>query len=109
MQIMFTCLVPLWSVGGRQCFPKLGLTPLEKKKKLQKNSRLHQAFWAAQSAAESDKQWAYVQAFAVADFKPVCWGKIGLVFITPSFIVHIVFVNPTNYISPPVVVTSFAR
>lgn len=81
----------------------------KKKKKIQKNSRLHQAFWAAQSAAESDKQWAYVQAFAVADFKPVCWGKIGLVFITPSFIVHIVFVNPTNYISPPVVVTSFAR
>lgn len=37
--------------------------------------------------------------FAVADFKPICWGKIGLVY-HPSFIVHIVFVNPTNYISP---------
>lgn len=37
--------------------------------------------------------------FAVADFKPICWGKIGLVY-HPSFIVHIVFVNPSNYISP---------
>lgn len=37
--------------------------------------------------------------FAVADFKPICWGKIGLVY-HPSFIMHIVFVNPTNCVSP---------
>lgn len=35
---------------------------------------------------------------AVADFKPICRGKIGLVY-HPSFIEHILFVNPTNYIS----------
>lgn len=35
--------------------------------------------------------------FAVADFKPICGGKIGLVY-HPSFIVHILFVNPRDYI-----------
>lgn len=40
-------------------------------------------------------------SLAVADFKPICWEKIGLVY-HPSFIVHIVFANPTNYIFPPV-------
>lgn len=44
--------------------------------------------------------------FAVADFKPICWGKIGLVY-QPSFIVHILFVNPTNYIYFPIAVCFF--
>lgn len=39
-------------------------------------------------------------SLAVADFKPICWGKIGLVY-HPSFIVNSVFANPTNYIFPP--------
>lgn len=34
--------------------------------------------------------------FAEADFKPMCGEKIGLVY-HPSFMVHILFVRPTNY------------
>lgn len=41
--------------------------------------------------------------FAAADFKPICWGKIGLVY-QPRFIVHILFVNPTNYIYFPIAI-----
>lgn len=41
--------------------------------------------------------------FAAADFKPICWEKIGLVY-QPRFIVHILFVNPTNYIYFPIAI-----
>lgn len=61
MQIMFTCLMPLWSVGGRQSQRGTVLSQA-RSDPLFLNSGLHQAFWAAQSAAESGKQWAYVQA-----------------------------------------------
>lgn len=36
-------------------------------------------------------------SLVVADFRPICGEKICLVY-HPSFIVHILFVNPTNYI-----------
>lgn len=55
-----SCRSGQWGVDshrGEQCFPKLGLTPF-----FFLNSGLHRAFWAAQSTAESGKQWAYVQA-----------------------------------------------
>lgn len=44
--------------------------------------------------------------FAGADFKPICWGKIGLVY-QPRFIVHILFVNPTNYTYFPIAIALF--
>lgn len=38
---------------------------------------------------------------AAADFKAVCRGEIGLLY-QPPFIVHTLFVNPTNYIYFPI-------
>lgn len=98
MQIMFTCLMPLWSVGGRQSQRGTVLSQA-------RSDPLFFKLWAPPSLLGSSVCCRVRQAmglcagFAVADFKPICWGKIGLVY-HPSFIVHIVFVNPSNYISP---------
>lgn len=96
MQIMFTRLMPLWSIGGRQSqrvavLSQAGSDPLLTPR------------WAPLSPSGSSVCCRVRQAmrlcagFAVADFKPICGEKIGLVY-HPSFIVHILFVNPTNYI-----------
>lgn len=105
MQIVFTCPGTAPVSGGcvdghagKQGFPKLGLTPL----------------LLSQPSTEPFGQLSVlvIQAmglcagFALADFKPICWGKIGLVY-QPRFIVHILFVNPTNYIYFPIAITLF--
>lgn len=97
MQIMFTRLMPLWSVGGRQSQRGTVLSQA-------RSNPLLTPRWAPSSPLGSSACCRVRQAmvlcagFAVADFKPICGGKIGLVY-HPSFIVHILFVNPTNYIS----------
>lgn len=96
MQIMFTRLMPLWSVGGRQS---------------QRGAVLSQArpdplltpCWAPSSPLGSSvccrvrQARGLCAAFAVADFQSICGEKIGLVYHL-SFIVLILFVIPTNYI-----------
>lgn len=77
---------------GEQCFPKLGLTPFFK-------LRAPPSLLGSSVCCRVRQAMGLCVGFAVADFKPICWGKIGLVY-HPSFIVHIVFVNPSNYISP---------
>ena len=110
MQIMFTRLMPLWSVGGRQ---SQGGAPLSQAR----SDPLLTPRWAPSSPLGSSVCCRVRQArglcagFAVADFKSICGEKIGLVY-HPSFIVHILFVNPTNYIFSryrPLSVLSFAH
>lgn len=84
--------------AGKQGFHKLGLTPL----------------LLSQGSTEPFGQLSVlvIQAmglcagFAAADFKPICWGKIGLVY-QPWFIVHILFVNPTNYVYFPIAIALY--
>lgn len=84
--------------AGKQGFHKLGLTPL----------------LLSQGSTEPFGQLSVlvIQAmglcagFAAADFKPICWGKIGLVY-QPRFIVHILFVNPTNYVYFPIAIALY--
>lgn len=90
--------MPLWSVGGRQSQRGTVLSQA-------RSDPLLTPHWAPPSPLGSSVCCRVRQAmglcagFAVADFKPICGGKIGLVY-RPSFILHILFVNPTNYIFP---------
>lgn len=96
MQIMFTRIMQLWSVGGRQSQRGTALSQA-------RSDPLLTPRWAPSSPLGSSVCCRVRQAmglcagFAVADFKHICGGKIGLVY-HPSFIAHILFVNPTNYI-----------
>lgn len=88
--------MPLWSVGGRQSQRGALLSQA-------RSNPLLTPRWAPSSPLGSSVCCRVRQArglcagFAVADFKSICGEKIGLVY-HPSFIVHILFVNPTNYI-----------
>lgn len=98
MQIVFTCPAPLLSVGGSRSYRETVFSQAR-----------FDPFLLSQGSTEPFGQLSVlvIQAmglcagFAVADFKPICWRKIGLVY-QPSFIVHILFVNPTNYIYFPI-------
>lgn len=96
MQIMFTCLMPLWSVGGRQSQRGAALSQA-------RPDPLLTPRWAPSSPLGSSARCRVRQAmglcagFAMADLKPVCGEKIGLIY-HPLFTVHILFVNPTDYI-----------
>lgn len=96
MQIMFTCFMQFWSVGGRQSQRGAVLSQA-------RSDPLSTPHWAPLSPLGSSVCCRVRQAMglcaslAMADFRPICGEKICLVY-HPSFIVHILFVNPTNYI-----------
>ena len=98
MQIMFTCLMLLWSVGGRQSERGTVLSQATSDPLLTPR-RAPPSPLGSSVCCRVRKAMGLCAGFAVADFKPICGGKIGLVY-RPSFIVHILFVNPTNYIFP---------
>lgn len=85
----------LWSVGGRQSQTGTLLSQA-------RSDPLLTPRWAPSSPLGSSVCCRVRQAmglcagFGVADSKPICGGKIGLVY-HPSFIAHIPFVYPTNY------------
>lgn len=96
MQIMFTRIMPLWSVGGRQSqrgtvLSQAGSDPLLTPR------RAPSSPLGSSVCCRVRQAMGLCAGFAMADFKPICGGKIGLVY-HPSFIAHILFVNPTNYI-----------
>lgn len=84
--------MPLWSVGGRQSQRGAVLSQA-------KSDPLLTPCWAPSSPLGSSVCCRVRQAmglfagFAVADLKPICGEKIGLIY-HPLFIVHIPFVNP---------------
>lgn len=88
--------MPLWSVGGRQSQRGAVLSQA-------RTDPLLTPHWAPSSPLGSSVCCRVRQAmglcgsFSVADFKPIWEEKIGLAY-QPLFIVHILFVNPTNYI-----------
>lgn len=78
MQIMFTRLMPLWSAGGRQSQRGAVLSQA-------RSDPLLTPRWAPSSPLGSSlccrvrKAMGLCAGFAVADFKPICGEKIGLV------------------------------
>lgn len=78
MQIMFTRLMPLWSEGGRQSQRGAVLSQA-------RSDPLLTPRWAPSSPLGSSlccrvrKATGLYAGFAVADFKPICGEKIGLV------------------------------
>lgn len=59
MQIMFTCLMPLWSVGGRQSQRGTVLSQARSDPLLTQGSTEP---FGQLTLLQSGKQWAYVQA-----------------------------------------------
>lgn len=96
MQIMFTCLMPLWSVGGRQSQRGAALSQA-------RSDPLLTPRWAPLSPLGSSvccrvrQGMGLCAGFAMADLKPICGEKIGLIY-HPLFTVHFLFVNPKDYI-----------
>lgn len=95
MQIVFTCPAPLSSVGGLRSHRETVLSQATSDPLL-----------LSQGSSEPFGQLRVllIQArslCAAADFKAVCRGEIGLLY-QPPFIVHTLFVNPTNYIYFPI-------
>lgn len=91
------CLHPPPSGGvaaptGERCFPRLTLTP---------SDPLLLSQGCSQPFGQLRVLLIQAMSLCAADFKPVCRGKIGPLY-QPSFIVHALFVNPTNYIYFPI-------
>lgn len=97
MQIMFTRLTQLWSVGGRQSQRGVVLSQASSGPLLTPH-RAPLSPLGSSAHCRVGQAMGLCAGFAVADFKPICGGKIGLVY-HPSFIVCILFVNLTNYIA----------
>lgn len=77
---------------GERCFPRLTLTP---------SDPLLLSQGCSQPFGQLRVLLIQAMSLCAADFKPVCRGKIGPLY-QPSFIVHALFVNPTNYIYFPI-------
>lgn len=88
--------MPLWSVGGRQSQRGAVLSQA-------RSDPLLTPCWASLTPLGCSLCCRVRQAsglcagFAMADFKPMCGERIGLVYHL-LFIEHILFLNPTNYI-----------